>query len=201
MTDGKLASEFRAIGRELDKMLVADQVAATELDRRFDEEHGAIEELLQSVQEARLKGRWRNARFNVFDVLGRPRLEEAHSSFLAWVLDPAEAHGLGDAFLREFMRRSVGREPPSTLDVSVSREYRCGGLRFDIYVRGDHWCLVVENKIDDFPWEPSLGASAPRVSRILPEAKGSGRAGVVSLRDARKPARRKSSLASVSGGA
>jgi len=153
MTNGKLASELQAISRELDELLADEQAAAAELDRRFAEEHGAIEELLQSVQEAQLGGRWRNTRFNVFDVLGRPRLEEAHSSFLAWVLDPAEAHGFGDAFLREFMKRSVGKEPPSTLDVSVSREYRCGSIRFDIHVKGDHWCLVVENKIDDFPWE------------------------------------------------
>ena len=153
MTDGKLASELQAISRELDGILANDRAAAIELDRRFAEEHGAIEELFQSVQEAKLSGRWRNTRFNVFDVLGRPRLEEAHSSFLAWLLDPAEAHGFGDAFLLEFMRRTVGKEPPSTLDVSVSREFRCGGMRFDVHVTGDRWCLVVENKIDDLPWE------------------------------------------------
>jgi len=26
-------------------------------------------------------------------------------------------------------------------------------MRFDIHVKGDRWCLVVENKIDDFPGE------------------------------------------------
>jgi len=153
MTNGKLASELQAISKELDEVLADEQAAAAQLDRRFAEEHDAIEKLLQSVQEAKSAGGWRNTRFNVFDVLGRPRLEEAHSSFLAWVLDPAEAHGFGDAFLREFMRRSVGKVPPSTLDVSVSREYRCGGARFDIHVEGGDWCLVVENKIADFPWE------------------------------------------------
>ena len=152
MTNGKLASELQAISRELDEILANERAAATELDQRFAEDHGAIHILLQSVQEAKLDGHWRNTRFNVFDVLGRPRLEEAHSSFLRWVLDPGEAHGFGDAFLREFMRRSVGKEPPSTLDVSVLREYRCGGMKFDIRVKGDRWCLVVENKIGDFPW-------------------------------------------------
>ncbi len=24
---------------------------------------------------------------------------------------------------------------------------------FDIHVKGDHWSLVVENKVDDLPWE------------------------------------------------
>jgi hypothetical protein len=128
------------------KSLVRERSAAIDLDRRFAQEHGEIEELLQSVEEAKLLSRWRNIRFNVFDVLGRPRLEEAHSSFLAWVLDPAEAHGFGDTFLLEFMRRTVGKEPPSTLDVSVSREFRCGGMRFDIHVTGDRWCLASVRK-------------------------------------------------------
>jgi hypothetical protein len=157
MTNGELANQLQAISRELDEVLANEQAAAIKLNRRFAEDLGAIEELLQTVQQAKLGGRWRNTRFNIFDVLGRPRLEEAHSSFLAWVLDPAEAHGFGDAFLREFMRRTVGKEPPSTLDVSVSREFRCGGIRFDIHVKGDRWCLVVENKIDDLPWEHQSG--------------------------------------------
>ena len=155
MTDGNLASELQKISRQLDEILALERAAIDELDRRFVKEHDAIEKLFQSVQEAKLLGRWRNTRINIFDLLGRPRLEEAHSSFLAWLLDPAESHGFGDAFLREFMRSSVrkGKELPSTLDVSVSREYRCGGMRFDIRVKGDHWCLVVENKVDDSPWE------------------------------------------------
>jgi len=152
MTDARLADELGAISRELDEILASEREAAFELDRRFSEDHGAIEKLLESVQEAKLNGRWRNTRFNVFDVLGRPRREEAHSSFLAWLLDPAEAHGLLDAFLREFMRRSLGKEPPSTVDILVSREYRCGDIRFDIHVKGDGWCLIVENKIDNSSW-------------------------------------------------
>ncbi len=151
MTNGELANELEAIGREFEDILVAER--ATELDGWMADEDGAIEELLQSVQEAKVGGRWRNTRANIFDVLGRTRREDAHSNFLAWVLNPAEAHGFGDDFLCEFMRRTIGKAPTSTLDVSVSREYHCGGIRFDIHVKGDHWCLVVENKIDDFTWE------------------------------------------------
>ena len=51
------------------------------------------------------------------------------------------------------MAKAIGTEPRSTLDVTVSPEFRCGRIRFDIHVKGDNWCLVVENKIDDFPWE------------------------------------------------
>jgi PD-(D/E)XK nuclease superfamily len=157
MTKAKLARELQAISLEFIDILANEQDAAAKLDRRFAEEQRAVEILLRLVQEAKLGGRWRNTRFNVFDVLGRPRLEEAHSGFLAWLLNPAEAHGFGDAFLREFMRRAVGNGPPSTLDVSVCREYRFRDLRFDIHVEGDQWCLVVENKINDFAWVDQCG--------------------------------------------
>jgi hypothetical protein len=75
MTDGELADELVAISRELEQLLAEEQ-------RRFDEDHGAIERLLQTVRETKATGQWRNTRFNLFDVLGRPRLEQAHSSFL-----------------------------------------------------------------------------------------------------------------------
>jgi hypothetical protein len=153
MTDSVLANELHAISLELDGILGSERADAIELERRFAEDYGAIEKLLRSVQEAKAAGGWRNTRFNVFDVLGRTRREQAHSRFLAWLLDPAEAHGLGDKFLRQFMAKAIGTEPHSTLDVKVAAELQCGGMRFDIHVKGDSWCLVVETKIDDFPWE------------------------------------------------
>jgi len=157
MTDGELAEELHAISVDLDEILANERDAAIDLDRRFAEDYGAIEELLQSVQEAKAAGGWRNTRFNVFDVLGRTRRERAHSSFLAWLLDPAEAHGLRDAFLRQFMAEAIGTEPHSTMDVTVSAELQCGGMRFDIHVKGDCWCLVVETKIDDPPGDDRCG--------------------------------------------
>lgn len=39
-------------------------------------------------------------RLNIFEVLGITKTEIRHSNFLAWLLDPKEAHGLGDRFLR-----------------------------------------------------------------------------------------------------
>jgi hypothetical protein len=58
---------------------------------------------------------------------------------------------LGDQFLRQFMAKAIGTEPPST-DVTVTPEFHCGLRKCDIHVNGDGWRLVVENKIDDFPW-------------------------------------------------
>ncbi len=51
------------------------------------------------------------------------------------------------------MAKTIETELPSTVDVNVPAELQCGGMRFDIHVRGDSWCLIVETKIDDFPWE------------------------------------------------
>jgi hypothetical protein len=65
MTNAKLADELQVISRDLDDILADEQDAAIKLDRRFAEDHIAIERLLQAVREAKLKGRWRNTRFNV----------------------------------------------------------------------------------------------------------------------------------------
>jgi len=153
MTDEQLANEFWAIRRALEQIQTSERDASIGFDRRFERERSAIEEVLQLVQAAKGSGEWRNTRPNVFDILGQSHREDAHSSFLAWALNPAQSHGFGDAFLREFMRRSVKQEPPSRVDLRVSREYRGRvDLRFDIHVKGDRWRLIVENKVDDFPW-------------------------------------------------
>ena len=45
--------------------------------------------------------------FNPFVALRWTRQELRHSSFLAWILDPSETHGLGDYFLRTFLKQAV----------------------------------------------------------------------------------------------
>ena len=42
--------------------------------------------------------------FNMFESLGLVRQEIRHSAFLRWLLDPRETHGLGDYWLRQFLR-------------------------------------------------------------------------------------------------
>jgi hypothetical protein len=184
MNDRELAHELQSLSRDVNTVLTNERNAATKLNERFTEESGHIKILLKSVQDAKIGGLWRNTRFNLFDVMGRPRLEEAHSGFLAWVLDPDEAHGFGDAFLSEFMRCSVGKPPPSTSDLTVSREYRCGGLRFDIHVEGDRWCLIVENKIDALPMRNQCNDYQEHCARL--KARGE-QAMLVYVTPSRKP--------------
>ncbi len=41
--------------------------------------------------------------FNLFNVIEVWQQERVHSEFLAWLMDPASSHGLGNAFLRAFI--------------------------------------------------------------------------------------------------
>src|ERR1022692_2282659 len=193
MTNVKLANELQAISRELDEILANERAAAIELDRRFAEEHGAIEELLQSVQEAKLGGRWRNTRFNVFDVLGRPRLEEAHSSFLAWVLDPAEhpfqLFGLGarsgrGPWIRGCLSAQVyaeGHRQGAALHVRRGGVERKAMWRQPVRHPREGATLVSGGGKQSRRF--ALGCPVRQVSRILRETEGEGRGSVVSLRD------------------
>lgn len=100
----------------------------------------------------------RLAPFNLFEVLGIERAEVRHSNVLAWLLDPAGTHGLGDIVLRRFLSRlrrdhdDLGAarsgahvELMDLSDVEVRREWRF----IDVLVvhRVEKWCLLIENKI------------------------------------------------------
>jgi hypothetical protein len=96
--------------------------------------------------------------FNIFEAIGHTHAEERHSNFLAFLLDPAEAHRLGDTVLREFLVRAVKALPRdlrpidlvelSLTDLSetlVLREHR----NIDIFGINESRSLafIVENKI------------------------------------------------------
>src|SRR3972149_7475372 len=63
--------------------------------------------------------------FNIFEALGIVRQEIRHSNFLAWLMNPAQTHGLGDYFLKGFLfktsvkARMRGIETISPVDVDV----------------------------------------------------------------------------------
>lgn len=92
---------------------------------------------------------WRNTEWNLFDVLGRPRKEDAHTHAIAWLMNPANPHGLKDAFLRAFFVKAFGLPAPAgTLECRVTPKKRIPIGEVDIEVKGPRWWLVVENKID-----------------------------------------------------
>ena len=96
------------------------------------------------------------AEFNVFEALGAVRQELRHSDFLSFLLDPAQNHGLGDVFLKRFLKRvlaDASDSPVSPIEIDVAdlrsavvrREWR----RIDILIHDEESRLVVavENKI------------------------------------------------------
>ncbi len=126
---------------------LSDQAATA---RRYLREHEAeVRGVLREIDERLQTGRWHTSGWNVFDVLGRVWLEDAHSDMVAWLLMPWEAHGLGDRFLRDFVLVGTGRVLPNSRvrEVQTRKQIGCARKKIDIEVRGDGWILAIENKI------------------------------------------------------
>ena len=126
---------------------------ASQAAEALDANAPAIRSLLREVS-ARIEGhRWHTTGWNVFDILGQVRREDAHSDTLAWLFKPWEAHGLGDHFLREFVRvayAATAEELPNGRVREVETRKSIGPTTgiIDIEVQGDGWVLAVENKVD-----------------------------------------------------
>ena len=154
---------------------VSELLASVEehLLARREELLSSTQALLQSV-ETRLETcrelrRLRGENFNVFQLLQLDGKEDAHSRFIAELLDPSGSHDQGDAFLKLFLerigelawtdgsRRTAAKEWIQAGNVErekyigpvvTDRESPAGG-RIDIVIsdheRGHH--LSIENKI------------------------------------------------------
>lgn len=92
---------------------------------------------------------------NIFNVLKVAESELKHSNVLAWLLDPSGSHGLGDRFLRKFMRQVFSSERASDVDqlvassidlgrVEILREWR----NIDILVKAQRLVVCIENKVN-----------------------------------------------------
>ena len=101
-------------------------------------------------------------RFNVFSCLTRHHLEELHSNFIYYLLNPNETHDCGDLFLKEFVEQIIVTVAPDALSAAMSgpllqarveREHYCGiidGIRtfIDIYIECPTFIIAIENKIN-----------------------------------------------------
>jgi len=95
-----------------------------------------------------VQGHLKRDQWNVLDVLGRTRLEEAYSDAIAWLFKPWEAHGLGTQVLQLFINKCW---PSANLDwkvLLVKTRTGAGSGVVDIEVKGKGWWLAVENKIN-----------------------------------------------------
>ncbi|MFC1979939.1 PD-(D/E)XK nuclease family protein [Chloroflexota bacterium] len=100
-------------------------------------------------------------KFNIFIALNLKDREASHSSILCWLMNPNESHGMGDYFLKVFIKKCsviaglLGIEAPSIIDIDswdlsnseVLKEWR----NIDILIKcsSDNHKLVccIENKI------------------------------------------------------
>src|SRR5947208_14779518 len=56
--------------------------------------------------------------FNIFEAMGPVHLEERHSDFLAFLLNPRQSHGLGDTFAKRLLQNVTRNAPSGSLPVS-----------------------------------------------------------------------------------
>lgn len=71
----------------------ADRILIIENDREILENFVIDNVELERIEEL-------TSQFNIFQALNIAEWEVRHSSFLAWLMDPSETHGLDDYFLK-----------------------------------------------------------------------------------------------------
>ena len=100
------------------------------------------------------------SKFNLFITLGIDHDELSHSRVIAWLLRPSGNHGLGDLFLRPFLKAAATRAQALGIDavspedvnnlhldnVEIARERQ----NIDLLVvgHGDQFVCPIENKVD-----------------------------------------------------
>jgi hypothetical protein len=122
-------------------------------------------------------------RFNVFQAIGFGKQETMHSQFLAFLLDPAQNHGLGDLFLRSFLRKVSESTSevslPQALDnadegslghTAVHTEVYTGAGRIDFLLlnQAGKWAMIVENKVWTTEHSDQLGKYHRFVEKAYP---------------------------------
>ncbi len=142
---------------------------AAMLLERFVVENDALTDLEREI-----------GRFNIFDSLRIVDQEIRHSNFLAWLLNPAESHGLGQLFLRAVLMDILREAPrdnrpmsPVDLDgtdlggVRVEREWR----NIDLLIVADDPKIVIaiENKVHSGEHSRQLERYEETVGRKFPQ--------------------------------
>ncbi len=117
--------------------------------------------------------------FNLFEALGAVRSELRHSDFLAFLLSPSEAHGLGDQFLCRLLQRAListeVAQPVTAAEIGVldfdDVEVRREWANIDILIldEGSKMAVVVENKVDTGEHSDQLARYWDRISREFPD--------------------------------
>ena len=107
----------------------------------------------QADEEKRKRGEY----FNVFNTLGLWSEEvRLHSSFLAELLNPNGNHGMGNAFLRQFLQLVIKEQPDyiqsdkvnqNIVERFIGQVTENEGGRLDIIIEDGNHAVIIENKI------------------------------------------------------
>lgn len=92
--------------------------------------------------------------FNIFKALNRETKENPHSDFLAFLFNPRGSHGLGDFFLKEFLKETfpekiIELDSKNFSNISIKREWYCKKDRLDVVLFDSHAkeIYAIEHKI------------------------------------------------------
>lgn len=94
---------------------------------------------------------------NFFSILRLEEHEIRHSNVIAWLLDPSESHGIGDAFVKGFLSKAILDSEQTTsisaasiqlMDFRTSKVWR-EESNIDVLIRDDanRIVILIENKI------------------------------------------------------
>ena len=119
-----------------------------------------VEPIIKKARKAQDEKEKSGECFNTFKILGVQKNEvRFHSAFLSEILDPKAVHGLGDYFLKPFVKKVTKIETElDTKNAEVSVEESIGAIsedgktggRFDIAIKfhNPDYLILIENKID-----------------------------------------------------
>lgn len=104
---------------------------------------------------------------NIFDILKISRAEIRHSNMLAWLLDPNESHGVGNAFLYSFLAILAD---DSNIDNSIILKLLVSDLKLaQVYREWNHIDVLIT-----FPNKETLIAIENKIGSHEHNANGSG---------------------------
>lgn len=104
------------------------------------------------------------------EIAGYPHYENVCSNILAFFLDPAAEHGLGDLVLRAFLTMAGKPETTISLPLKITREHPAEqDKRIDLVIDSESFTLGIENKI--YHWEANDLENYARVIDALAAGK------------------------------
>ncbi|KQS69274.1 PD-(D/E)XK nuclease family protein [Modestobacter sp. Leaf380] len=102
--------------------------------------------MTSEVGQLRATSQWRSGPRTLLEALGLHHRELALTAGLGWLLDPDGHHGLGSAFLEDFLA-ALGVPMPAPGPVSIQLEEQRNITRADLVLRCPQVTVLIEAKV------------------------------------------------------